>query len=347
LELPGDNVIPFRPRIVGEQPSPTFLELARDWMRTEGARLVRPEDAEKHIEHLSSLWQLDEKRLRPAVAKAAIYALLAPEGELGPSTVNKVLGTARRVIREAQINEKWAGRNPFELIRRLRQVKPVKRALSLAEARAMLPYLSQLRRREALCMLYLGLRTGELKALQISDVDTVTRTITIHRSNGRDSTKTGKIRVVPVPDAFWPHLEQAMDEVPPGGSLLFPNSSGGMMRSDEKLSRVLRTALGRAGMVYGYRRSCRRKGCGYRDERRIIERGRCPKCDFELWLSAIPKKVSWYDLRHSAATLHREAGADPLAIQLALGHAPENLTDSVYTHLTVDYVRRELNKLVI
>lgn len=342
------DIIPFRSRGLGESPrAVTFGELAGEWLRTEGARLVRPEDAEKHVEHLKGLWALTEKEMRPSIAKQVLFALLRPEGHLSPTTVNKVMGTARRIIREAQFNEEWAGQNPFELIRKLKQVRPVMRPLSLSESRAMLPHLRPDRRREALAMLYLGLRPGELKALQREDVDSRTKLITVRRSNGRDSTKTGRARIVPIPDALWPTLEEALKASSDGCPLVFPGPSGERQREDAKLSKGLKTALGKAGLVTGYKYKCRRAGCGHQEDRTAKEELRCPECNFVLWAVPKPIKVRFYDLRHSAATLHREAGADPLAIQIILGHAAENLTDSVYTHLSAEYVRREVNKLKI
>lgn len=326
---------------------PTLLELAREWFEATGGRLSRPEDVERHIQHLKPLWGLTEPRLKPALIEKHLYGLLAPDGILCPTTVNKVLGTARRIIRWAMANDRWGPKNPFALVDRLKQAKPVTRSLTLAEFRAMLPHLRQDRRREALCMLYLGLRPGELKALQLSDIDIQNQTLTVHRSNGRNSTKTGKVRVLPIPRGLWPHLEAAIKATPSGCQLVFPNKDGGRQRADAKLSRALRWALSEAGLVAGWTYSCRRKGCGYRVEEKgqRFEVGRCPRCNFCLWEQPIPLPVRFYDLRHSAASLHREAGADPLAIQICLGHAPETLTDSVYTHMSFERIRAELNKL--
>jgi integrase len=304
------------------------------------------------VEHLRPLWGLTEGQLKSAAIKAHLWSLLeADDGRpaLSAATVNKVLGTARRIIREAQANDKWGGKNPFALVDRLKQVRPETRCLSLAEARALLPHLRGDRRRQVLTMLYLGLRPGELKALQKSDIDMKGRAVTVRRSNGRDSTKTGKVRHVPVPDALWPHLEAAIADSPEDCKLVFPSDCGERQRADAKLSRALRAALGKAGVCDAWKYICRRQGCGYRKEAReqLNECGQCPRCGFTLWEEPVPPMVRFYDLRHSAATLHRESGSDPLAIQVALGHAAENLTDSVYTHLSMDYLRRELNKLKI
>lgn len=326
---------------------PTFHHLAEEWFELERRRLVEPVNERRHIAHLRQLWALREGELRPRAVRAALLELLAPTGTLGAATVNKVQSTGRRIIREAQLNERWLGPNPFEIVPRLRQVKPSFRTLSLAECRTLLPYLREDRRREVLVMLYLGCRPGEIKALKKQDVDLTRSELVIKRSNGRDQTKTGKERRVPISEGLRAVLADALWATSEDCDLVFPGQEGRRQRSDIKLARMLRSAMGRAGLVTGYSYVCRRSGCGHREKRRWEEDVRCPTCRAKLWVTGIALPVRYYDLRHSAATLHREAGCDPLVIQYTLGHAPKNLTDSIYTHLSADYLRRELNKLRI
>lgn len=336
-----NNLVPLR----WANDSPTFGDLATHWLRTEAQRLVEPANERRHIDHLRELWPLTEAELRPWRAKAALYSLLKPTGPLAKQTVNKVRATAARIIRDAQLNERWRGPNPFDLVPRLREPRPHHLTLSLAQCRQVLPHLREDRRREVLTMLYIGPRPGEWKALRKSDIDWPRAVVTIHRSNARNETKTGAARVLPVPAGLMPILEEAARLSPV--DLLFPALGGGLQRADAKLSRMLHSALVRADLISGYEYICRRKGCGHRQQRRERVEVHCPACGFRLWRSGVALPIRYYDLRHSAATLHREAGADPLAIQIALGHAPESLTDSLYTHLSLDYLRRELDKLKI
>lgn len=326
---------------------PTFLELATEWLETEARRLVEPANERRHIAHMRALWPLREPELRPSVINRTLASLLRPLGHLGAVTVNKVRSTGKRIIRAAMLDDRWSGQNPFEVVPRLRQPTPHHRCLSLEECRKLLPKLREDRRREALTMLYLGLRPGELKALRKEDVDLRAKTIVVRRSNARDSTKTGKKRELPIPAALLPVLKRAI-ATNKDSPLVFPGKDGKRQRADSKLTRALKDAMRRARLVIGYERICRRAGCGYRDERKELEWHRqCPRCRYTLWEQGIPLPVRWYDLRHSSATLHRMAGCDPLVIQMALGHAPETLTDSVYTHLSMDYMRQQLDKLKI
>lgn len=52
-----------------------------------------------------------------------------------------------------------------------------------------------------------------------------------------------------------------------------------------------------------------------------------------------------HDARHTFATRMRSCNADPLVLKLLLGHTPDNITERVYTHITLDEKRRELEKL--
>lgn len=53
-----------------------------------------------------------------------------------------------------------------------------------------------------------------------------------------------------------------------------------------------------------------------------------------------------HDTRHTFTTKMRECGCDPLILQKLLGHTPLTITERVYTHLTMDEMRSNLNLLV-
>ena len=52
-----------------------------------------------------------------------------------------------------------------------------------------------------------------------------------------------------------------------------------------------------------------------------------------------------HDTRHTFATQARLCGVDPLVLQKLLGHTPETITERIYTHITLDEMRTEINKL--
>jgi hypothetical protein len=64
---------------------------------------------------------------------------------------------------------------------------------------------------------------------------------------------------------------------PQARELVFPKADGTRMRADVNLEWTLRRALGRAGVVEGYRHGCRRQGCGYVEPAQDQEQRCCPR----------------------------------------------------------------------
>jgi integrase len=339
----GLFALKFAAEEMRRQTQETFKQLADRWLRTEGRRLVCPDNERRHVWHLRALWELTEEALRPRAVKEALAGLAkANGGPLGASTLNKLRSTGTRIVRDAQENGEWLGLNPFQVVRRFREEECASRTLTLSECRKLLRQLPERRRTEVLFALVLGPRPGESKALRKVDVDLRRRCVTFRRSNARNTTKNGRARVLPVPSGLWPHLLEALDNPSP---FVFPGTTGKRQRADAKLSKTLRAALARAGLVEGYRYLCRRHECGRRENRPRREEGaRCPECGFLYWVVPRGIQMRYYDLRHTAATLHLRAGCSAHVVRrFVLGHVG-NVSDG-YWHLTEKDVRRELSKL--
>jgi integrase len=103
----------------------------------------------------------------------------------------------------------------------------------------------------------------------------------------------------------------------------------------------LRRALKRSGIVDGYRHICRRKGCGFEETRAAPSEDRCPRCKMRLWVSPMPRKLRFYDLRHTHATLLRKAGVDLGAVQRSLGHSSPEITAAIYDHSDLEDTGRK------
>jgi hypothetical protein len=63
-----------------------------------------------------------------------------------------------------------------------------------------------------------------------------------------------------------------------------------------------------------------------------------------LWVSPVPRKLRFYDLRHSHATLLRKAGVDLGAVQRALGHSSPEITAAVYDHSDLEDYRADVER---
>ena len=174
-------------------------------------------------------------------------------------------------------------------------------------------------------------------------VDLEARTIIVRRSHEHDETKGKKDAVVPIADELVVYLERALKQSASG--LVFPKADGTQQPRDLALHRILRRAMGRAGVVSGYHHRCRRKGCGFGEERADAVNSTCPKCSMKLWVSAIPRPIRFHSTRHTTATLLLKAKVPLAVVQRVLRHSDPNITASVYGHLDIDDMRAGVNVL--
>lgn len=262
--------------------------------------------------------------------------------ELAPQTVNHLRGFLCRVFGAARRAGK-VGQNPILDVKRRRAPKRLPDFLSAEEVPLVLRTVAERWRPLFATAVYTGLRKGELLGLHKSDVNLVGRIIMVRRSYDRETTKGGRAGAVPIASELVPYLEHAIRQSP--SELVFPRADGSMMSAETPLEHVLRSALGRAGIVTGYEHRCRRKGCGHTEQAADAELRRCPKCKMKLWPRALVRKIRFHDLRHTTASLLMMAGANPAAVQRILRHSDPRITTEVYGHLAPEYLRREIDLL--
>lgn len=53
-----------------------------------------------------------------------------------------------------------------------------------------------------------------------------------------------------------------------------------------------------------------------------------------------------YDTRHTFATQWKLSKADDLVRKKIMGHSEKDLTNNIYTHLDIEFIKAELNKVV-
>jgi integrase len=325
---------------------PTFLVLAERWLAHESKRLVCPDNERRHIAHLAAVHGLYEEDLTPAVAETALKTLLRENGgPLGPTTVNKCRATGAKVIRFGQYERVWFDpHNAFKLALRQHEPELFHRTLTVPEARLVLPHIWPERRRlEAHFCIVMAPRPGEVKALRDEDVDVRRHLVTFRRSNGRNTTKTKRTRTLPVPHSLWPILERAMQLAE--GPLIFPGPAG-RAAPEKRLSERLRSAMARAGIFESWRHWCNGDGCSFVEDMPTDERRRCQRCGRRMLRRGLPPYIRWYNLRHSANTLHSVSKCDPLVVKYIMGEAPRGSSDRYrWFRQHPEYVRRELSKL--
>jgi len=321
----------------------SFGELAALWLAS--VKRVRLADEQRAVVMLKPLWEKREIDLKPENISDWFDHLL--RSGYSPISINKYRSAGKLAVEFATANGRWRGPNPFEHIRRMREPKRAHEILSLGDFRKASDKLEPTRRRMARIAFVLGLRKGELFALQRSDVDFQRAVVHIHRSHERDTTKTGHPRFLPLLGCLAADFIDACSAAT--GALLFPNEAGELQRADAKYTTHLRTAMARAGLVTGYQFWCRAPECDYEIEFSgpCETEGECPRHGWKLWRKAKVRPIRWSDLRHNAATHHRRAGADALAVKMLLGHIGGDITEDTYTHMDMAWFRAELSKLTL
>jgi integrase len=179
----------------------TFGELMDLWHERYGSRL-RSQTMKLSV----------EKHLCPALGKlllggaaAALPALLNSKiGELSPSTLNHLRAYCHRLYAVASMRSVgwWMGPNPVNRLElpKFKEPKRKRPTVAAEDVPRVLAALSPEWRPLFATAFFLGLRRGELLALQKEDIDLRDWTITVRRSNDADVTKGGDDGTVPIPE---------------------------------------------------------------------------------------------------------------------------------------------------
>ena len=324
----------------------TFGELMDVWQERYGSRL-RSQTIQLSV----------EKHLRPALGKlllggaaAGLPALLNSKiGQLSPSSLNHLRAYCHRLYAVASMRSVgwWMGPNPVNRLElpKFKEPKRKRPTVSAEDVPRVLAALSPEWRPLFATAFFLGLRRGELLALQKEDIDLRDWTITVRRSNDADVTKGGDDGTVPIPEPLRPYLDAALQLSP--SRWVFPAADGTQRASDTNLKAVLRRALGRAGIVDGCEHRCRTPGCGHVELALDDANRRCPKDGRALWIRPLPKKgIVFHSLRHTTATLLARAKVHPSVAQKILRHANIETTLAIYTHVDgIEDMRAAVAKL--
>jgi len=270
-----------------------------------------------------------------------------------PGSVNKLRGTLSSVFANAIDAKRWTGKNPVADVDARRVPKRVFETLRADEVPGVLEAASGEWQDLFATALYLGLRKGELFGLRKTDVRLVDGTLVVRRSHQREGTKGGDEALLPIPEPLIPYLEHAIDTA--RGSLLFPRANGKPRPEKTGMEKVLRRTLARAGVLTGYRHTCRRcaaKKKPYSEEHADNELRRCPVkdeagavCNMKLWATGLPRWMRFHDLRHTTATLLLKARVPMYVVQKILRHADIKTTVGIYGHLDIEDSRQALKSM--
>jgi integrase len=153
----------------------------------------------------------------------------------------------------------------------------------------------------------MGLRAGEILALQKDDLDLTKNLLTVRRSVWRKKISTPKTHqsqaVIPIPEVLAAILREHVNELKT--EWLFLNNRGGLFIAENVVRQELAPIL---------------------DELKI------PRCGFHAF-------------RHAHSTILLEGGASPTVVQRQLRHSDARTTLEIYGHLIDSTHRQAIEKL--
>ena len=325
----------------------TFAELCEWWLKNRCS--VKRADRERHRLKRHVFDSKIGGMPVPQITTGVIEDLLRGMERQGlqPATVNGLRGTLHTVFSRARKSRIWTGPNPISDVERRRNPQKIRATLAAEEISLLLLHIPDDWRDLFAAAIYTGMRKGELFGLRRQDVDLRERLIVVRRSYDSDTTKGKHADVLPIASALLPYLEHALERST--SEFVFPGPNGKMRTEEADPQKVLRHAMGRAGLVDGYEHICRRckaaarLPCAERHPDATLRT--CRTCGMKLWPRSISRAMRFHDLRHSAATLLLRAGVDLHRVQRILRHRDVKLTTGTYAHLLVEDLRAAVEAL--
>ena len=241
------------------------------------------------------------------------------ERSFSAGTINRVMALVRAILRFAVVNghiqaspTDKIGRGRLLLAQPKRKLEPpVKSAKDVGRLLEAAREVANEKHRPGLYTLfvtiaYTGLRRGEACGLRWQDIDFGRRLITVRRSY-EAWTKSGRERVVPMPEPLVAVLKEHKLADEWQGELVFSNDYGEMLSED---SHLLLDVLSEA----------------------------CDRCKID--------RVRVHDLRKVFASFFMMAGGDIFTLQRILGHSTPQITSDTYAHLANDYLAGASDRVV-
>jgi len=321
----------------------TFGELAAAWLKDHGSRLRSHKDEEGRI-NLHLLPTLGSLRLRQVTPHKLDQLWTTKLETHSAQTVVHLRGLVQRMYEKAKRWKLWTGDNPATLSEAPKVVRKPVQFASVAEVEAVLKAATGEFRVLVAAAVFTGIREGELLALTRERVDLERGHILVVKTEGQETTKGGKWRPVPVPEALKVILKAHLKGLV--GERLFPEHArykGGGVRT--VIMRELDKTLIAAGLVVRWDHICRRKSCRKVEEHPDGTQRKCSACGYALWPRPLPKELTFHQLRHSYISHLLMGGADPFAVQRIAGHASLEITLGTYGHATTGYLGEQAKKL--
>ena len=304
------------------------------WVSVHKAHLT-PAPYNTHVRILERFCSMYGEKSMQEITATDIQSFFNSLSGKSQSSINDARDTLKGMFRSA-LADRLILHNPFDSVVIPKGTSGTHRAITQQERTLMHETPHPRMRPAAMVMLYAGLRRGEVLALDIDrDIDFFAHTISVRQavrfaSNGKPvvvnpKTEAGE-RVIPLPSIL-------VEELRGLHGLILTDARGEMMSE---------SAFSRAWDSYNTALSERLNGCRKRWYGKTHEHKAMLKED----PSALPPwkdvRIRPHDLRHSYCTMLYDAGVDLKTAMKWMGHADQEMTMRVYTHLTSEREKRSM-----
>lgn len=272
---------------------------------------------------------LGARRVRSIVA-SDVQSFYNTYAGMSQSTLNSVRDTVRGIFKAA-VADNILRTDPTQRATPPKGTKGSHRAIT-AHERDLIHRTQHRMRAAVMVMLYAGLRRGEVCALDIdTDVDFDARTITVNRAvffDGqnhpvlKDPKTEAGVRTIPMPDILANDLRGLH-------GLVLTGADGGLI-SESGWTRCWNSYMTAINIEEN---GIRKRWHGNTKEHKALLAAGLPLPEYN------EISIRSHDLRHSYCTMLYEAGVDLKSCMTWMGHADEEMTMQIYTHLSDERLR--------
>lgn len=322
-----------------------FCELSEIWLKKAktGVCYIYQRNLESYVSHLNRY--IGEKKVAD-IKPYDIDIIIEELAACNPNTkkpaskkfLKSVVSTAQRIFDFANENEliyKNPAKNKKKSVpknapqKTVYEITPEQQQLVIdVEHRAKIA---------AVIMMFMGLRTGELLALEWNDVDLLNLKLTVNKRAQRTDTneytvvpgtKNGKTRYVAIPENLgkWLGKKKAIAT----SHLVCPGLHNDL-QTPTQWKRLWNSYQNEIN-YYCYTKNC--KEVGIAPNNRHTPKG-IPK---------VATRFNPHQLRHTYATLLYISGVDVMTASALLGHSNIEITLKVYTHLNQKFKAQNISK---
>lgn len=317
----------------------TFAQWRDRWLKMKLLDVGASQEASirSQLKHLDPLESIPIKDVKTYHMQDIILELSKRNPNTGKPTAKKTLtdirNTARSICQYA-VEQRIIEYNPADAVRIPKNApKSERRALTADEVKMITEFRHRMQP-AAMIMLYAGLRRGELIPLLWSDIDLNAGTISVTKAvdlkaDEEDKLKAPKTeagyRTVYMPSILTDYLREYKNTMQVH-NVLVCHTVHNRMYTATSWKTSWHSYLLDLDVVYG----------------KIPQK----KTKYSKQFHGITMdNITPHMLRHTAATMMAEAGMDPATVQLQMGHEDVRTTLGVYTHITDQHQKEEIEKL--